>query len=345
MGSQYLIIPRMNVQSSNAVSTYMFFNGAPLTAASSFVHNMGLKCDFEDDIEGFACIHHDSQMLGDKDQIGYFLHQRKGASLINKKDYAKNGMTLSMQPTATRHLTISIVVKLSEDCRYNDSDLEAFLFSARFNGGQLISYEKPDIYDSLEGLRDVAPSGFWVLDRKDLIGCDRDPSKQILDILTLKSSFWLNRLESFIDQCRKLESLQDQDRKQIEGMAKCLEDLLDEKLGKERKEEKIIHDPLKLISKLNMSDKGDLSSQFMSSIKNFLNEYSWLSTTCIGYSCLTPFEERQNARNNKKHAYAEPLVGLTQYRSSQSIDLLKTDVFWTANWQNNGTLYILSQLH
>ena len=41
----------------------------------------------------------------------------------------------------------------------------------------------------------------------------------------------------------------------------------------------------------------------------------WLSAACLGYAAITPFEHRSGARCGYIHAFAEPLVGMVQYRS------------------------------
>ena len=42
---------------------------------------------------------------------------------------------------------------------------------------------------------------------------------------------------------------------------------------------------------------------------------TWLSATCLGYAAITSFEHRGGARCGYLHAFAEPLVGMVQYRS------------------------------
>lgn len=42
---------------------------------------------------------------------------------------------------------------------------------------------------------------------------------------------------------------------------------------------------------------------------------TWLSATCVGYAAITPFEHRGGVRGGYAHAFAEPLVGMVQYRS------------------------------
>lgn len=42
---------------------------------------------------------------------------------------------------------------------------------------------------------------------------------------------------------------------------------------------------------------------------------TWLSATCLGYAAITSFEHRGGARCGYPHAFAEPLIGMVQYRS------------------------------
>jgi len=44
---------------------------------------------------------------------------------------------------------------------------------------------------------------------------------------------------------------------------------------------------------------------------------SWLSANVTGYAALEPLKERTGVRNGVRHAYAEPMVGLIQYRSAR----------------------------
>ncbi len=46
---------------------------------------------------------------------------------------------------------------------------------------------------------------------------------------------------------------------------------------------------------------------------------SWLSAACLGYAAITPFEQRAGAREDYLHSFAEPLIGLVQYRSLRNM--------------------------
>ncbi len=65
----------------------------------------------------------------------------------------------------------------------------------------------------------------------------------------------------------------------------------------------------------------------------------WLSAACLGYAAITPFEQRAGAREGYPHAFAEPLVGLVQYRSLR--DILEKDeakyTLWRPEWISTDT--------
>jgi len=47
----------------------------------------------------------------------------------------------------------------------------------------------------------------------------------------------------------------------------------------------------------------------------------WLLPTTLGYRAITLFQKRKNARSDLPHAYAEPLVGMVQYRTLREAPL------------------------
>ena len=60
----------------------------------------------------------------------------------------------------------------------------------------------------------------------------------------------------------------------------------------------------------------------------------WLSAACLGYAAITPFAQRAGAREGYPHAFAEPLIGLVQYRSlRQCLDEgLAEQTLWRPQW-------------
>lgn len=66
---------------------------------------------------------------------------------------------------------------------------------------------------------------------------------------------------------------------------------------------------------------------------------SWLLPTTLGYRAITPFQNRKNARNDLPHAYAEPLVGMVQYRTLREAPL----PIWQASNPHAATFLVTTQ--
>lgn len=66
---------------------------------------------------------------------------------------------------------------------------------------------------------------------------------------------------------------------------------------------------------------------------------SWLLPTTLGYRAITPFQQRKNVRGDLPHAYAEPLVGMVQYRTLREAPL----PIWQATNPDAATLLVTTQ--
>ena len=115
--SAYLVIPSMRVQGANIVSSQIAVGGPPVSAALLFAHAMALKADLGVEVLGVALIHHSIEPLGQRFYGVFSPQQRRAAALTftNRpdRDYSsKNKQALSLQPTASAHLRISLIVEL-----------------------------------------------------------------------------------------------------------------------------------------------------------------------------------------------------------------------------------------
>lgn len=75
---------------------------------------------------------------------------------------------------------------------------------------------------------------------------------------------------------------------------------------------------------------------------------SWLSAACVGYAAITPFEHRSGGRGGYAHAFAEPLVGMVQYRSLRQWrkEADAEDAFWRPVWLDDRRgAFVLRQEH
>lgn len=197
----YTLIPHMKVQAANIHSCGFMVGGAPLMAASLFAHAIARQLDVPD--EGIILIHHDRQELGKwttkgiytdpKDKKTYlglipqFLpQQRRGAVYIDKTDYSsKNKHALSLQPTVTAHLDISLILALEGVSNTGLLD-KLIRDQTRFAGGQIISIGKIAHYGDLWDVTEKMPNGFLVQDRQ-------------ADLLAHQQATGLNRIEALVD--------------------------------------------------------------------------------------------------------------------------------------------------
>lgn len=72
----------------------------------------------------------------------------------------------------------------------------------------------------------------------------------------------------------------------------------------------------------------------------------WLSPAVTGYAATTGFKQRQGVRENRLHAFVEPLVGLTEYVSVAEQKKLSLDekltgaYFWREKWLPNDVVVV-----
>jgi CRISPR-associated protein Csy2 len=182
MGSKYLVLPRLEVQGANAQSAFWCMYGPPVIAATMFSHALCRSLGITEYEEGVCIIHHTFQRLAEdfKGNWQFRPHQRRGAVFINEHDYSsKNKHALSLQPTASMHLSWSLVIKLHEDAVVSEKKVDNFLAKAKFAGGTLLHHEKVTLTDEYEELVKILPRGFFVIDRSDILA-DRANGNSLL---------------------------------------------------------------------------------------------------------------------------------------------------------------------
>ncbi len=67
----------------------------------------------------------------------------------------------------------------------------------------------------------------------------------------------------------------------------------------------------------------------------------FLTAATLGYATLTAFARRQQVRKNKLHAFAEPLVGLVEYKSTRHITE-EDPVLWHEQWLQDDVFIVKS---
>jgi CRISPR-associated protein Csy2 len=117
--------------------------------------------------------------------------------LINEDDFANGSKranadksmkaigTLSLQPIATAHLALSVVLEFEASAFvcWKSHLATQFLNGARFAGGQIIKYMEPQEHDNLQSALRQIGRGFLVTDRTDLLQGRPDPMAALVDAL------------------------------------------------------------------------------------------------------------------------------------------------------------------
>lgn len=275
---RYVLIPHIKVQRANALTAAWAISPAPVFACTMLAHALG--CDVGIQPVAVGIIHHDAQFLAEKELpkgFGYYPHQFRAATYIDKEDYAeqkkanksapplKKTPALSLQPTATMHIELSLILAFTDDCP-NSREISEALTVRRIAGGLIIDFDKPVILNQLTEEHSVfsnLKSGFWLIDRSD--------------------------------------------------------ELLNEKSGR-------VATLLHLIN-----DKPEPSEA----------KRRFLTAATLGYTTITDFAERKNVRNNLLHAFAEPLVGLVEYKSFRQVDSQEA-LFWHSQWIGDDVFVVKS---
>lgn len=169
----YLHLSRLRVRAANALAGNYAINAAPVMAIVLFVHNLGLKTGCRP--RRVAILHHDGQLLGEFGSDGFFdFHpqQRRGATFIDATDYSsKNPHALSLQPTASCHLVLSLLIEV--DGPVNRRKIERFLRTARIAGGSVDEVGDVAVQDDLDAL--TLRNGYWLIERSDLMAAHPNP--------------------------------------------------------------------------------------------------------------------------------------------------------------------------
>ena len=319
--SQIILIPRIKVQNANLQTSGFILGGAPLMAAAMFCHNLARQLNTQD--LGFILVHHDRQDIGGTAYGRFTPAQRRGAVFVGKKDYSsKNKYALSLQPTASCHLEISLIVDFGRVRQMNR--LVNRVQQSRFAGGQIISVGELVAYDSTQQALEQLRNGFVLQDRKALLQ-------------HYQQQHQLNRVQAL-----------------VQLLAHKPDTVLPEPSLPESAQ-RHFSDPEILEQKLSDPDfsKTDLSKPQPE------QKLSWLSATTLGYALLEqPTTQRTGVRQADAiqstatqptpHAYAEPLIGLIQYQSLRVVQQVKDStqleqLYWRYGWPQSDVFLLQQQ--
>jgi len=186
--NHYLVIKNVSIKCANALTSAYAISGAPVMAINLFAHNLGLKT--KTPVTAIAIIHHKGQFLEEDDWASGFkrraVQQRRAGSYINQRDYAAGGISISLQPTASVHLTVTLVLETTRQPRIAEIKklIEAGVLG-RIAGGQIESVgEITSFAEGEPGFTEALPaSGFWLVERSDLMCLKNNPAEALVAAL------------------------------------------------------------------------------------------------------------------------------------------------------------------
>ena len=340
----YVLIPYLNVRHANALAGQHVINAAPIMAVNLFVHHLARKlgCSREDPAAvRVAVIHHHAQMLGESKGFFFRPQQRRAATFIDNHDYSsKNKYALSLQPVATFHWDLSLVIHFPGPV--NEVELQKQLYQGRIAGGQIEAFLASGILIEDECFTpDQLPRGSWIIDRSALLQDEAlgNPLDALMHYIGHQhpdpgAAAW----QAYLSQRGAPENEDETEAAEEEEPADSPEpEILD------------------FNASLPKSDEAEADAD-PESPQNTAAEasatlpvplpYAWLTPTVLGYAALTPFTQRYGVRmttdpttgaplQSPPHAFVEPLLGLVQYVSRarwQAARPLSPIPFWHAYW-------------
>lgn len=329
--SQIILIPHLKVQNANLQTSGFILGGAPLMAAAMFCHNLARQLNTQD--LGFILVHHDRQDIGGTAYGRFTPAQRRGAVFVGKKDYSsKNKYALSLQPTASCHLEISLIVDFGRVRQMNR--LVNRVQQSRFAGGQIISVGELVACDSTQQALEQLRNGFVLQDRKALLQ-------------HYQQQHQLNRVQALVQLLAHKPDTVLPEPSLPESAQRHFSDpeILEQEISEQEILEQKLSDP-------------DFSNTDLSKPQPE-QKLSWLSATTLGYALLEqPTTQRTGVRQADTsqstatqptaHAYAEPLIGLIQYQSLRVVQQVKDStqleqLYWRYGWPQSDVFLLQQQ--
>lgn len=169
----YLVIPRMRVEGVNIVNSSLLIGGPPVLAAYFMAHALGRKLGEGVRVQAVALVVHQYTPLGESFYGIFHPQLRRGAAFtfgpsLNSTDYSsKNKQALSLQPVASAHMCVTLIIKV--DTIASLEPVDSFLSSGRLAGGTIRSHGELLLRNDLDGAFAAINSGFVVMDRRDLL--------------------------------------------------------------------------------------------------------------------------------------------------------------------------------
>lgn len=314
--SQIILIPRIKVQNANLQTSGFILGGAPLMAAAMFCHNLARQLNTQD--LGFILVHHDRQDIGGTAYGRFTPAQRRGAVFVGKKDYSsKNKYALSLQPTASCHLEVSLIVDFGRVRQMNR--LASRVQQSRFAGGQIISVGELVACDSTEQALEQVRNGFVLQDRKALL--QHYQQQHQLNRVQALVQLLAHKPDAALPESTLLEpSLPESAQRQFSEP-----EISELDLSKQQPEQKL--------SWLSATTLGYVLLEQPTTQRTGVRQADAIQSTVTQ---PTP------------HAYAEPLIGLIQYQSLRAAQQVKDSaqleqLYWRYGWPQSDVFLLQQQ--
>ncbi|MCK9189000.1 type I-F CRISPR-associated protein Csy2 [Acidithiobacillus sp.] len=275
MSKRFLVIPRMRIEHVNAMQAWWLMAPPSPMTIYGFSRALGLRCAFS--ISGLAIAHHGVQWLAAEKSNARFVKKHKGGRDDKNWDLRFwNRKVIPQQPQGATFI--------------DEQDHIASGFAKGLQPTARCHVEMSVVLDI--GDADVHPD-----DVTDFLWSGRLGGGAIVDhgsveicgsseevIRKIGGGFWI------VD--RSEMALQAMQSFGLDGT------------------EALIH-----VLGVNAQQKNAYYGASAREQETMDSPESWLSANVIGYAALEPLKERIGVRDGVRHAYAEPLVGLMQYRS------------------------------
>lgn len=195
--TRYVVLPKIAVRHINVVQNSMFVSPHSMTAVALFLHALSRKTEVEQD--GFAFIQHDAYLDADEyTEYGRETicpHQKKGGTFFDEADYSSHSPgspVVSLQPTVNANIDFSLILSYRDSVPDLDI-IQQFLRDGRFQGGRIQSYGKPFTVEDNSRIRHAVRTGYFVVDRRDLMQQSTCKTEDMLRMLLQDE----NRLADF----------------------------------------------------------------------------------------------------------------------------------------------------
>lgn len=170
--SVYMAIKNIEVMRMNTKQSSYLHSPTPVFACVSLGHKIG--CDLNCNIVGTGMVHHNSEWLIEEICNG-------GTGFISKHPVQFRGTpsgkklpspnALSLQPTITANITISLIFKIQENTVPSINDIYGKIKTLKISGGIAHNISKSQIVlsDNLNNLMTKINNGFWIEDATEIV--------------------------------------------------------------------------------------------------------------------------------------------------------------------------------